>query len=155
MVYEPIIRSSAGLGRLSMESDPDQYDKGFTHCDVLIAGAGPTGLSAALAAGRSGARVLLADEDFLFGGRLNGEAFEIGGGASADWAASATAELHSMPNVRLMPRTQCSGHTTMESSAYWNAKRIICVSRAASQGRCFGGPIQNARLFARAQLNAR
>ncbi|MBV5330881.1 FAD-dependent oxidoreductase, partial [bacterium] len=63
-VYEPIIRRAAGLGSLTRLEDPDTYDKGFLHCDILIIGAGPAGLSAALTAGRSGARVILADEDF-------------------------------------------------------------------------------------------
>lgn len=108
-LYEPIIRASAGLGRLSGEEDPDSYDKGFLHCDVLIIGAGPSGLSAALAAGRSGARVILCDEDFQFGGRLNAETFEVAGMSGADWAAEAIAELGAMDNVRLMKRTTVFG----------------------------------------------
>jgi sarcosine oxidase subunit alpha len=78
-IYEPIIRSSAGLGSLSKLEDPDKYDKGFLHCDLLIAGAGPSGLTAALAAGRAGARVIIADEDFLLGGRLLEEEHTISG----------------------------------------------------------------------------
>ena len=108
-IYEPIIRSSAGLGRLSGEEDPDIYDKGYLHCDVLIIGAGPSGLSAALAAGRSGARVILCDEDFRFGGRLNAETFEISGMPGTDWAMETIAELAAMDNVRLMPRTTIYG----------------------------------------------
>ena len=50
--------------------DPDTYEKAHAHCDVLVIGAGPAGLMAALTAGRSGARVILADEDFVLGGRL-------------------------------------------------------------------------------------
>ena len=108
-VYEPVIRASAGLGRLSGEADPDSYDKGFLHCDLLIIGAGPAGLAAALAAGRSGARVILADEDFVMGGRLNAETHEVNGRSGADWAAEAVRELASMDRVRLLLRTAVTG----------------------------------------------
>ncbi len=104
-VYEPIIRRAAGLGSLSRLDDPDSYDKAFLHCDVLIIGAGPAGLQAALTAGRSGARVILADEDFRMGGRLNAETFAVGDQTGAEWAAAAVAELAALPNVRLMART--------------------------------------------------
>ncbi|WP_170381345.1 sarcosine oxidase subunit alpha family protein [Ruegeria atlantica] len=108
-LYEPIIRRAAGLGSLSMEADPDEYDKGFRHCDLLIIGAGPAGLMAALTAGRAGADVILADEDFALGGRLNSETFAVGDHSASEWAAQAVAELSSMPNVRLMPRTTVIG----------------------------------------------
>ena len=108
-VYEPAIRASAGLGRLSGEADPDSYDKGFLHCDLLVIGAGPAGLAAALAAGRSGARVILADEDFVMGGRLNAETHEVNGWSGADWAAEAVRELASMDRVRLLLRTTVIG----------------------------------------------
>jgi len=108
-VYEPIIRRAAGLGTLTREEDPDEYDKGFLHCDLLIIGAGPAGLTAALTAGRAGARVILADEDFRMGGRLNMETLTIGDAAGADWAAVTLAELATLPNVRLMPRTTIMG----------------------------------------------
>ena len=108
-LYEPIIRRAAGLGSLSRLEDPDEYDKGFLHCDVLIIGAGPAGLQAALTAGRSGARVIVADEDFRMGGRLNAETFMIGDQSGANWAAACVAELAAMQNVRLMPRTTILG----------------------------------------------
>lgn len=108
-LYEPIIRASAGLGSLSMLEDPDKYDKGFLHCDLLIAGAGPSGLSAALAAGRSGARVIIADEDFVLGGRLNAENHTIAGMSGHDWAQQTLAELAAMDSVRILPRTTIFG----------------------------------------------
>ncbi len=61
-VYEPLIRRAAGLGKPTYEADPDRYEKAYLHCDVLVIGAGPAGLMAALAAARSGARVVIADE---------------------------------------------------------------------------------------------
>ena len=108
-LYEPIIRRAAGLGSLSRLEDPDSYDKGFLHCDILVIGAGPAGLQAALTAARSGVRVLLADEDFRWGGRLNAETYEVGGATGADWALGVVAELASLPNVRLMARTTVLG----------------------------------------------
>ncbi len=63
-LYEPLIRRAAGLGRASREPDPDSYEQASAFCDVLVIGGGPAGLAAALAAGRSGARVMLCDEDF-------------------------------------------------------------------------------------------
>ncbi|MEX0285732.1 MAG: sarcosine oxidase subunit alpha family protein [Paracoccaceae bacterium] len=108
-IYEPFIRASAGLGRLSMEADPDHYDHGYLHCDLLVIGAGPAGLTAALQAGRAGARVILADEDFRTGGRLNAETHELDGQPGADWATQTVAELSSMDNVRMMTRTTVYG----------------------------------------------
>ncbi|MDP4992949.1 MAG: 2Fe-2S iron-sulfur cluster-binding protein, partial [Marivita lacus] len=87
-LYEPVIRHAAGLGSLSLKDDPDVYDKGFLHCDLLIIGAGPAGLAAALTAGRAGCDVILADEDFRMGGRLNSEMFSLRETSGADWATA-------------------------------------------------------------------
>jgi sarcosine oxidase subunit alpha len=108
-VYEPLIRKSAGLGRASMAADPDPYDKGYLHCDLLVVGAGPSGLGAALAAGRAGLRVILADEDFRPGGRLIAETYDIDDRPGVSWASAAAAELGALPNVRMMPRTTVYG----------------------------------------------
>ena len=108
-VYEPIIRKAAGLGSISFENDPDQYDRGFLYCDLLIIGAGPSGLAAALTAGRAGAQVILADEDYTMGGRLNSERFSFADQSGADWAVKTVAELASLPNVRVMARTTVLG----------------------------------------------
>jgi len=108
-LYEPLIRRAAGLGKASKEPDPDTYEKAFAFCDVLVIGAGPAGLMAALTASRAGARVILCDEDFRFGGRLLSETLSIGGQSGADWAAAAAAELVQNPAVTLMRRTTVFG----------------------------------------------
>jgi sarcosine oxidase subunit alpha len=108
-LYEPLIRRAAGLGRAAEAPDPDHYEKAFAFCDVLVIGGGPAGLSAALAAGRTGARVIVADEDFRFGGRLLAERDEIDGRPASEWLAATLAELASLPEVRLMPRTTVFG----------------------------------------------
>ncbi len=108
-LYEPVIRRAAGLGRLSGLADPDDCEKAFAHCDLLVIGAGPAGLMAALVAGRAGARVILADEDFRMGGRLLAERQAVGGKPGPDWAAAVLEELDGLANVTLMPRTTVTG----------------------------------------------
>ena len=108
-VYEPIIRRAAGLGRLSGEADPDVYDKGFAHCDLLVIGSGPAGLIAARDATRAGAKVILAEDDFELGGRLLSERLEVGDQDAASFAASIRSELDAATNVRVMTRTTVFG----------------------------------------------
>lgn len=110
MTYEKYIRKAAGLGRSPTEVDPDIYDQLNQHCDVLIVGAGPAGLAAALAAGRSGARVILADEQEEFGGSLLDTRETLDGKLAADWVAQAIAELQAMPEVTLLPRATVNGY---------------------------------------------
>ena len=108
-LYEPIIRRAAGLGALSGRAAEDNAEKAFAHCDLLIIGGGPSGLTAALAAGRAGADVILADEDSVLGGRLLSERLLLGGLPARDWVESVVAELRSLPNVRIMTRTAVTG----------------------------------------------
>ncbi|WP_411970857.1 sarcosine oxidase subunit alpha [Mesorhizobium sp. BR-1-1-8] len=108
-IYEPAIRRAAGLGRAAGVADPDHYDKAWAHCDVLVAGSGPTGVAAALAAGRSGARVILCEEDFIPGGRLLSDGGTIDGLPAAEWLSRTLAELEAMPDVRIMTRTTLFG----------------------------------------------
>ncbi|OUS34083.1 sarcosine oxidase subunit alpha [Rhodobacterales bacterium 56_14_T64] len=108
-VYEPIIRKAAGLGALSGQADPDACEKAYAFCDLLVIGSGPAGLMAALVAGRAGADVILAEEDFRMGGRLLAEVEQIDGMPGVDWVAQVLEELRSLDNVRLMPRTAITG----------------------------------------------
>jgi len=110
MTYERVIRNAAGLGTAPKETDPDTYDKMHVHADVLIVGGGPAGLSAALAAGRTGARVVLVEQEHEFGGRLLSEQSEIDGQPAAEWVAKALEELSGMEEVRLLSRTTCFGY---------------------------------------------
>ncbi len=108
-LYEPLIRRAAGLGRASGAPDPDSYEAAIAFADVLVIGAGPAGISAALAAARSGARVVVCDDDFRLGGRLLSEKHVIDGSDGLDWAKLTVLELQAMPDVRLFRRTQVFG----------------------------------------------
>ncbi|MCT4655052.1 MAG: sarcosine oxidase subunit alpha [Cohaesibacter sp.] len=110
-VYEPIIRYSAGLGVSPSEPDPDHYASRYLYCDVLIIGAGAAGLAAALAAAKSGAKGVLADEQAEMGGSLLSEdSIEIDGASATDWLDKSLAELEAMDNVQLMSRTTAIGY---------------------------------------------
>ncbi|NRB20465.1 MAG: sarcosine oxidase subunit alpha family protein [Rhodobacteraceae bacterium] len=108
-LYEPVIRKAAGLGALSGLADPDACEKAYAFCDLLVIGSGPAGLMAALTAGRAGADVILAEKDARMGGRLLAEVEQIDGLSGVDWVAQVLAELASLDNVRLMPRTAITG----------------------------------------------
>jgi sarcosine oxidase, subunit alpha len=100
-VYEPAIRRAAGLGNAPSESDPDAYVRYFDHCDVLIVGAGPAGLAAALAASASGARVVVCDEDPAPGGALILETdARIDDNGARDWLAKTIVALCNAPDIK-------------------------------------------------------
>ena len=107
---EGMIRRAAGLGRAPMDPDPDTYDHLHAHCDVLVVGGGPTGLAAALRAGRTGARVIIADEQNELGGQLLNNRQQVDGSLGADWAATACEEFVGTANVRVLTRTTAFGH---------------------------------------------
>jgi sarcosine oxidase subunit alpha len=102
-VYEPLIRHAAGLGRAAKSPDPDQYESMHAHCDVLVVGSGAAGLAAARAAGASGARVILAEQDFELGGGLLVEP------ACEAWRTEMLRALAALAEIRLLPRTTVFG----------------------------------------------
>lgn len=108
-VYEPLIRRAAGLGRADYEVAPAHRTKQWAHCDLLVIGAGPTGLAAALTAGRSGARVLIMDEGSQPGGSLLADSALIDRVPATAFVSAVVDELNSMPNVRLVPRCTVFG----------------------------------------------
>jgi glycine cleavage system aminomethyltransferase T/NADPH-dependent 2,4-dienoyl-CoA reductase/sulfur reductase-like enzyme len=99
MFYEKFIRRAAGLGRAPTDADPDHYEHRSAFCDLLVVGAGPAGIAAAVAAARDAKRVILVEQDCI-----------VGGSALADDAPPpADAEALRTAGIRLLVRTTASG----------------------------------------------
>ena len=103
-LYEPAIRKMAGLGDAPTNEDPDIYAATYAHCDLLIVGAGPAGIDAALEAVGANKRIILIDEQD-----------EPGGGALADpalwpWLQRSIKTLADAPNVTILTRTTAFGY---------------------------------------------
>ncbi|QFT92174.1 Aminomethyltransferase [Roseovarius sp. THAF9] len=133
-LYEPVIRRAAGLGALSREVGPERWERAFAHCDVLVIGAGPAGLMAAMTAAEAGADVILAEEDTRTGGRLNAEVEEVDGQAGHAWVETMRARLAAMGNVRVMTRTAVLG--AYDQGTYGALERLAPEAGRALKG-CF------------------
>ncbi len=110
MFCEHFIRRAAGLGRAGTAPDTSRYERMNAFCDVLVVGSGPAGLMAARSAAESGASVILAELDSRFGGSANWSDETIDGMPAPEWAADTLAELSTLDNVRLLPRTSVWGY---------------------------------------------
>lgn len=111
--YSRYIRRLAGLGNAPTSHDThERYERRYHHCDLLIVGAGPAGLAAALLAARSGARVMLVDEQSEPGGDLlnHPEADEINGKPALHWVDDVISELESLPNVLCLLQSTAAGY---------------------------------------------
>lgn len=134
-LYEPVIRRAAGLGALDGAHSAETYEKAFAFCDVLVIGAGPAGLMAALTSARAGADVILADEDTAMGGRLLREHEQIDSRPAREWVAEVLVELDAMPNVRLMTRTTVTG--AYDQGTYGALERVAGPPKAGKPVACF------------------
>ncbi|WP_028600881.1 2Fe-2S iron-sulfur cluster-binding protein [Ottowia thiooxydans] len=108
--YEHILRKAAGLGAPPTSQENATASQQNVHIDVLIAGGGPAGLAAALAAGRTGATVILADDGLSLGGSLLDTPMNIAAGSTTNWLTTTLHELGQLKNVQLMPRTVVTGY---------------------------------------------
>src|SRR6478609_7581049 len=106
--------SLRGRGRLVDDHDPAAYDTLYRHCEVAVVGAGPAGLAAALAAGATGARVLVLDERPEVGGALLTD-------AEVAWARGISARLAALTNVTVLTRSVVIGR--------YDANYLIAVQR--------------------------
>ncbi len=154
-LFEPSIRKAVGLAAAPAEPPASgHFEARHAHADVLIAGSGPAGLTAALAAGRSGARVFLADEGSEAGGSLLNRNLTVGGEPALQWAAATVAELRDMDNVTHLQNATVWAYrehnlmivnervpenpSVIERSWRVRARQVICATGAIERALVFG-----------------
>jgi methylglutamate dehydrogenase subunit C len=122
MFYEYFIRKAAGLGNAPTEADPDRYSQRAAFCDVLVVGAGPAGLAAALDAAEAGKRVILAEQDSILAASLIRDPQEH----DAAWLDATTARIIAAGG-RILTRTTASG--------YWDHNLVTLTQRITEPGQ--------------------
>ncbi|MGI3183594.1 sarcosine oxidase subunit alpha family protein [Nioella aestuarii] len=154
-LYEPTIRKAAGLAAAPSEPPgKGHFETRFGHCDVLIVGAGPAGLMAALTAARAGLRVMIVDEGSEAGGALLSRDLTIDGSSALDWVAGVVAELAVLPNVTHLQNATVWGYrehnylmvterapsnpSLLERSWRVRAGHVVTATGAIERGLVFG-----------------
>lgn len=122
MTYEKFIRRAAGLGKSPTENDPDNYEQLNAHCEVLVVGAGPSGLAAALAAAGGGQRVILMDEHSEAGGSLLWNNASVNDRPAMAWVRETVAQLEALSNVQIVRR--CTVSSYLDHNFITAAERI-------------------------------
>jgi sarcosine oxidase subunit alpha len=121
--WEKKMRGMAGLGAVNPKTPHVPSPKGYDFCDVLVVGAGPAGLAAAIAAGQQGASVILVDENVRPGGSLGYQ-------WASDPVVTATlseqlARIAALPNVSLRTSTEAAGLYADNWVALIDARRLV------------------------------
>ncbi len=111
--YEFFIRHSAGLGKSPTKRDPDIYDHRNIHCDVLVVGAGISGILAAKNAAKNNYKTLLIDEKNELGGSTIFETNEnkkINNTFSSEWLKKEISEVKNIKNLEIKTRTSVAAY---------------------------------------------
>ncbi|MDK1025116.1 MAG: sarcosine oxidase subunit alpha family protein [Gammaproteobacteria bacterium] len=148
--YEGMVRRMAGLGNLPGGEDGNRYFHHNLHCDLLIVGAGPAGLAAALSSVTSGARVLLVEQDHELGGSLLANRALINAVDSDLWISRTRSALEEAVNVTVMTSSTVSGYydhnvltiidrSTVGVKRFWKvrAKEVLLATGAIEQPLVF------------------
>ena len=118
--YEHFIRRAAGLGRPPTKPDPDSYEHRAAFCDLLVVGAGPAGLAAALSASEAGERVMLVEQDLVGGGGLLRDGEDVEPSVAKSLATLAAR------GVRVLTRTTAIG--------YWDHDLVTLAQKLVEPG---------------------
>ncbi len=147
MAYEHFIRRAAGLGQPPRGDDAVPHETIHEHCDVLVVGSGLAGLEAALVAARSGARVIIAEQDFALGGAALSTRARS---AERMVLAERLESVGALTEIAVLTRTQVFG--TYDHGVYGlaqggtthrlrivKAERVVIASGAYERGIVFSG----------------
>jgi sarcosine oxidase subunit alpha len=122
MFYEYFIRKAAGLGNAPTQTDPDRFSQRAAFCDLLVIGAGPAGMQAAVEAAEGGKRVILVEQDNILAPSL----LRDPQAQDAAWI-KATAERIRAAGGRILTRTTASG--------YWEHDLVTLTQRISEPGQ--------------------
>jgi sarcosine oxidase subunit alpha len=122
MFYEYFIRKAAGLGDAPTQRDPDRFSHRAAFCDVLVVGAGPAGLSAALEAAEAGKQVILVEQDAVLGASL----IRDPQAQDSAWVEATAARIRAAGG-RILTRTTAAG--------YWEHDLVTLTQRLAEPGQ--------------------
>jgi sarcosine oxidase, subunit alpha len=124
-LWSRYFRRKAGLGIIDESYRAHGYDKQYRFCDVAVIGAGPAGLSAAIAAAKGGADVLLIDENPLLGGSLNYARSAIDAALETRQRQDLLGEVSAAPSIEVMPSTVVNGWHSDNWLAVISGKRLV------------------------------
>jgi sarcosine oxidase, subunit alpha len=133
--YEKVLARFAHAGTISADTPHVHADKRYAHPDVLVAGGGPAGMAAALAAARAGARVMLVEEEHELGGHLR-----WGGLAELALLAELREAVEAAPGIEVLVNSAVLGR--------YDENWIAVVQRAPAGAA--GGPPAESLIKARA-----
>ena len=107
-LWERVIRNFSGLGQLDLAKPALHTPKRYDFCDVLVIGAGISGLQAALHAARAGAQVVVVDENARSGGSAS---YQLGGSAATlESLRELQTTVAAEPLIRVLTDTTAVGY---------------------------------------------
>jgi sarcosine oxidase subunit alpha len=140
--WEKIIRKAAGLGIVNFNFPRITKRKLNQHCDVLVIGAGPAGLSAAIYAAQEGLSVTIVDENQQAGGALS---YDLAGDQYSQTRSELLAKIAELPNINMHLGAYAAGYYTdhlipivgINGITKVRAKSVIVASGAFEQPPVF------------------
>lgn len=141
--WERQIRRMTGLGAIDPTAPRIRTPKRYDFCDVLVVGAGLSGMAAALAAADAGADVVLVDENARAGGSGG---YQLGGDRDRLQATQALVDaVTHHPRIRFYPSTLAAGYyadhwiplVDRDRLSKMRAKAVVVASGAYEQPAVF------------------